>query len=115
MPPAFPGQRFLLILSGGFNTNCRDCGHIFVARPFGLLHSLWANCPRCYRLDLATWDPAYYRSTLWMRIRVFFGAHHWRCEPCRVNFVSFRPRKQRYLRPAPPGPPARDYEGAREL
>jgi phage FluMu protein Com len=108
-------RRLCLLLSGGYSARCRECGHIFVARPFSLFHLVWAKCPRCFRLDLSTWDPEYYRSTTWMKIRQFLGANRWRCERCRVNFVSFRPRKLKYTRPGPPDTGVRDYEGARRV
>jgi hypothetical protein len=50
-------------------------------------------------MDLSTWDPSYYRSSLWMQIRQWLGAHRWRCEACRNNFVSWRPRREKYVRP----------------
>ncbi len=105
-------MRLLFTLVGGYSARCRDCSHTFVARPFRLTHIVWAKCPRCYRLDLSMWDPEYYRSSAWMNLKVFFGANRWRCERCRVNFVSFRPRKLRYVRPTATEEPARDYEGA---
>jgi len=31
---------------------------------------------------------------------MLLGARRWRCEMCRCNFVSLRPRKMRYVRPS---------------
>ena len=81
---------------------CQDCGHRFLALPFGGWgESVFARCPRCLRQDLAMWDPKYYRTSLKTRLKLWFGANRWRCEPCRCNFASFRPRKQNYIRPSP--------------
>lgn len=59
----------------------------------------YAKCPKCLRMDLSMWDPKYYRSSLLTSVLVWLGANRWRCEPCRTNFVSFRPRKEKYRRP----------------
>jgi hypothetical protein len=60
----------------------------------------YTQCPRCLRQDLSTWDLRHYHATLWMRVRMLFGARRWRCEVCRCNFLSLRPRKEKYVRPA---------------
>ncbi len=60
----------------------------------------YAQCPRCLRQDLTTWDLRHYRATGWMRLRILLGAKRWRCEVCRCNFVSLRPRKEKYVPPA---------------
>jgi hypothetical protein len=49
-------------------------------------------------MDLSTWDLKLYRATKWMRLQIWFGGHPWRCDRCRHNFVSFRPRKERFVR-----------------
>ncbi len=35
-----------------------------------------------------------------MQLQLLVGANRWRCEVCRCNFVSLRPRKEKYVRPA---------------
>jgi transposase-like protein len=60
----------------------------------------YAQCPRCLRQDLGTWDLRHYRPTLWTRIQIALGANRWRCEACRCNFVSFFGRKAKYAPPA---------------
>jgi hypothetical protein len=61
---------------------------------------LYAKCPRCLRQDLSTWDLKHYRAGNWMRFQMLLGGRRWRCEVCRCNFVSLRPRKEKYVRPA---------------
>jgi hypothetical protein len=50
-------------------------------------------------MDLTTWDPKYYRTSAWQDLQLWLGGNRWRCEPCRCNFVSVRPRRERYQRP----------------
>ncbi len=63
---------------------------------------LWARCPRCWRTDLATWSEEDYRAPAVQNLRIALGAHRFRCEYCRVNFTSFRPRMERYRRQRKP-------------
>lgn len=70
-----------------------------MAQPFGVTKLLWAKCPRCYRMDLSTWDPKYYRVGGWTAFQLAIGAHRWRCEACRCNFASFRQRQRKYVKP----------------
>lgn len=77
---------------------CHDCASRFLARPFGILKLRWAKCPQCYRLDLTTWETKYYHVSGWMSFKLAIGANRWRCEACRRNFVSFRPRQRKYVR-----------------
>jgi hypothetical protein len=90
----------LFALLGYDCARCSACGHRFLASPIGHFESIaFAKCPKCLRMDLTTWDPKYYRPSAWMNLKLWFGAHCWRCEPCRTNFVSFRSRKEKYVRP----------------
>jgi hypothetical protein len=50
-------------------------------------------------MDLSSWDLKMYRPSAMMRLKLWFGANTWRCDPCRNNFASFRPRKEKYVRP----------------
>jgi len=45
-------------------------------------------------MDLNTWTGKTYTPTGWTAFKVNFGAKKWRCEYCRLNFASFRPRKE---------------------
>ncbi len=59
----------------------------------------YAHCPRCWRRDLSSWSEEHHHVvTLWSRVAILLGAHRFRCEYCRVNFTSFRPRLRRYVR-----------------
>lgn len=83
---------------------CLECSLHFVAKPGGgVSGARFAKCPKCLRLDLTTWDPKFYRPSLMTRMKLEMGANRWRCEPCRTNFASFRPRKEKYARPAGTG------------
>ncbi len=55
----------------------------------------YARCPRCYRQDLTSWSPQDYRLGPWTTWLLRFGATRYRCAPCRCNFASFRPPKDR--------------------
>ena len=85
---------------------CLDCASRFLAPAAGGISGfLYAKCPRCLRMDLATWQPAHYRPGLWVTTKLRLGANPWRCESCRANFASFRPRKWTYARPGSPASP----------
>ncbi|HEY3440110.1 MAG TPA: hypothetical protein VGK29_05140 [Paludibaculum sp.] len=89
----------LLTWFGRFPFRCHDCGARFHDVPIGLSAIIYAKCPRCLRMDLTVWDPKYYRTSRWQDLQLALGGHHWRCEPCRCNFVSVRTRRERYRRP----------------
>jgi len=89
----------LLSVLGFQAARCEDCAHRFLARPFTFDKVRWAKCPRCYRMDLSTWDSKYYRVPGWSKVRLALGANRWRCDACRCNFVSFRPCRSKYVRP----------------
>lgn len=91
-------QDFILLLTGAYRFRCSHCASRFYHRPLGPLNAAWAKCPKCLRMDLSSWDVRLYRPTRWMRLQLWFGGNPWRCERCRQNFVSFRPRKERYVR-----------------
>jgi hypothetical protein len=95
---SFLGQ--LRVLWGEFPARCEDCSARFHVRGVGLGSIFYAQCPHCLRQDLSTWDLKHYRATRWMHFQMLLGAHRWRCEVCRSNFVSLRPRKEKYVRPA---------------
>ncbi len=56
----------------------------------------FARCPRCWRLDLSRWSLEDYHVSFFSSLLLNLGANPYRCEYCRVNFVSFRKRKERY-------------------
>lgn len=94
----------LLHVLGYESARCGECGHQFLATPGGgVAGAVYASCPKCLRTDLSTWEPAHYHVPLGTRLLLAFGAHRWRCEPCRTNFASFKLRKTPYVRPAAAG------------
>jgi hypothetical protein len=73
---------------------CRDCRTRFVSRTVFPEDLLFARCPQCYRMDLNGWTGKTYQAAGWTRLKVLLGAYRWRCEYCRLNFASFRKRKE---------------------
>ena len=73
---------------------CLDCKTRFVARTFVLSDLRYASCPKCHRMDLNGWTGKTYEPPFFMGLKVGLGAKKWRCEYCRLNFASFRPRKE---------------------
>jgi DNA-directed RNA polymerase subunit RPC12/RpoP len=71
---------------------CGDCGKRFIARTWDLSVLTHSRCPKCLRMDLNVWTDEQYWPSSFMKLRIGFGAHRWRCEYCRHNFVGFRPR-----------------------
>lgn len=45
-------------------------------------------------MDLNSWTGKNYIPPFWVRVRIRLGAKRFRCEYCRLNFASFRPRKE---------------------
>jgi DNA-directed RNA polymerase subunit RPC12/RpoP len=83
---------FLRDLVGISTLRCADCGERFVARTWHPSAFLYSRCPKCLRMDLNVWTEQQYWPSAWMKLQIKMGAHPWRCEYCRHNFVSFRPR-----------------------
>ena len=77
---------------------CRDCRGRFVAKTWNPSDLPYARCPKCLNMRLSTWSTSHYHVTFGRGFKLFFGASPYRCEICRHNFVSFRPRKYRYKR-----------------
>jgi len=73
---------------------CQDCKHRFIGRTFSLADLKYAHCPVCKRMDLNTWTGKTYTPTGKTAFKVNMGAKKWRCEYCRLNFASFRPRSE---------------------
>jgi len=100
---------------------CLDCKRRFVDRTLRWGELKFSRCPVCLRQDLNAWSGKTYEPPFWMGVKVSFGAHKWRCEYCRLNFASFRPRKEVFTfsrwkkmsLPGLPGPAetAADYPG----
>jgi Zn finger protein HypA/HybF involved in hydrogenase expression len=75
---------------------CKDCRTRFISRTIFPEEIFYARCPECDHLDLSAWTGKTYRAIGWTKIKVALGAHKWRCEYCRLNFASFRKRKEAF-------------------
>jgi DNA-directed RNA polymerase subunit RPC12/RpoP len=75
---------------------CADCGRRFIARTWDLSQLVYSRCPRCLRRDLNVWTDEQYWPSAFMKFKIKLGAHRWRCEYCRHNFVGFRPRLETF-------------------
>jgi hypothetical protein len=75
---------------------CRECYLRFIERTWRLSSMKYARCPRCWRMDLSRWSTKDYYTKFLTRLLLRLGANPYRCEYCRVNFISFRKRKERY-------------------
>lgn len=75
---------------------CRDCRFRFVDRTWRLTHWMFARCPRCWRMDLALWSERGAHVGPLADLCLRLGAKPLRCEYCRINFVSFRRRHEKF-------------------
>ena len=75
---------------------CRDCHCRFVDRTWNISDLRYARCPKCWRMDLSLWDEKDWHVGTFMSLQLRMGAKPYRCEYCRVNFVSFRLRHERF-------------------
>lgn len=75
---------------------CRACYCRFIERTWRLSEVIFARCPRCWRMDLSRWSRNEYRVSFFGGLLLSLGANPYRCAYCRVNFISFRKRKERY-------------------
>jgi len=88
-----PWEGFLSLLGLG-PIRCRDCEGRFSEALLWLPGIHYARCPKCFREDLSDWAEKYFYPPWYKRIFLYFGARRHRCSTCRVNFVSFFPRKR---------------------
>jgi DNA-directed RNA polymerase subunit RPC12/RpoP len=89
-------QEIFQLLRGRRPLRCRDCNKRFLGPVIHIHDFLFARCPSCYRTDLNYWRKDHYRARGWIAFRLKFGARRYRCEYCRVNFASNRPRKEAF-------------------
>jgi len=75
---------------------CRDCHKRFVDRTWRLSSIRYARCPNCWRTDLNTWSLEDHRASTGQALLLRMGARPYRCEYCRINFVSFRKRLESF-------------------
>jgi DNA-directed RNA polymerase subunit RPC12/RpoP len=81
---------------GVYPFRCGDCGTRFSTGVFNAGMARFTRCPKCMRMDLNSWSEEHYPATRWMRWKKSLGAKYYRCEYCRINFTSFRRRKERF-------------------
>jgi hypothetical protein len=86
----------LLVLLGKRPLRCRDCRARFVDRTWRFRDILYARCPHCWHMDLNRWSEEDYWVPAFTRFKLRLGGSPFRCEYCRTNFVSFRPRLERF-------------------
>ncbi|MBY0503512.1 MAG: hypothetical protein K2X03_06375, partial [Bryobacteraceae bacterium] len=53
----------LLSAFGTYPVRCEDCGHRFYDSVLRITNAIFARCPKCYRMDLSTWEKKYYLPT----------------------------------------------------
>ena len=76
---------------------CLDCKTRFVTNTLVWNDFLFAKCPGCRCMDLNSWTGNTYTPPwFWVGFKIVFGGHRWRCEYCRRNFASFRPRQETF-------------------
>src|ERR1700742_2879472 len=74
---------------------CLDCKARFIAPAIVWGDLFYARCPVCHRMDLNGWTGKTYTNPPFLvALKVKLGAWKWRCEYCRLNFASFRRRKE---------------------
>lgn len=89
------GER-LLSLFGSHQLRCKDCQHRFSSKVFHFADLIYSRCPRCYRMDLSSWNEDHYLPRWTTKMQLRFGAKRLRCEYCRLNFAGWRPVKVKY-------------------
>ena len=80
---------------GFYPVRCEECNQRFTDSVWRFSEAIYGRCPRCYRMDLGTWDPRYYTPPQKQLVAMALGASRYRCEACRCNFVSFRRLKEK--------------------
>jgi len=71
---------------------CDSCQRQFRGRTIQWRYVWYAKCPRCAGLELTNWEEKYYYPPWYKRALTHVGAREQRCDSCRYNFISFRPR-----------------------
>jgi hypothetical protein len=76
---------------------CIDCKARFFAPVIAWADLGYARCPACFRMDLNGWTRKNHpKPTIWVGLKLALGAKRFRCETCRLNFGSFRKRKEAF-------------------
>jgi len=84
--------RWLRRLACIHTLRCDSCKLRFRSRTLRWRYMFYAKCPQCAGLELTDWQEKYYYPKAHLRALVYFGWRQQRCDSCRYNFVSFRPR-----------------------
>lgn len=71
---------------------CVRCGKRFESRTINRRYMWYTKCPLCAGLELVDWQEKYYYPPFYKRILIYVGGKEQRCDRCRYNFVSIRPR-----------------------
>ncbi len=69
---------------------CTDCSHRWCESLWRLHEAIYSRCPKCFRLELSTWEETYYKIPFSWQLKCALGAKKVRCKACRHNFISFR-------------------------
>ncbi len=83
-------------LFGSYPVRCNNCKSRFEVSVWSKRLFRYAHCPRCLRTDLSRWNLEHYIVPFTTRFKLNLGAQPFRCETCRCNFASFRPRRERF-------------------
>jgi hypothetical protein len=76
---------------------CLHCKIRFFAPSIVWADLFYAKCPNCHRMDLNGWTGKTYTNPPFrIALKVALGAGKLRCEYCRLNFASFRRRKEAF-------------------
>ena len=81
---------------GYYPVRCAACKLRFEVSVWSKRLLRYAHCPRCLRTDLSRWNLEHYIVPFTTRFKLNLGAQPFRCETCRCNFASFRPRRERF-------------------
>ena len=87
---------YLKGLVGVSRIRCRRCNSRWETSVWAGGSWRYARCPRCYRQELTKWNEHYYNPARWTRWMLRLGATAHRCEACRCNFASFKPRRENF-------------------
>ncbi len=87
---------YLRGLFGCYPVRCSECKCRFEVSIWSKSLLRYAHCPRCLRTDLSRWNLEHYIVPFGTRFKLNLGAQPFRCETCRCNFASFRPRRERF-------------------
>jgi DNA-directed RNA polymerase subunit RPC12/RpoP len=78
---------------GVYPFRCLDCGARFRGNVWMRAAGRYAMCPKCVRFGVDLYPRRVSRLGFWQKLLTALGAHQYRCEPCRHNFVSFYARR----------------------